>query len=45
MTAGEEENEQWGRPHHPNAGYDYHPILENLYIRRGHRITLSKVVF
>ena len=44
-TGREEETEHWGCPQHPNAGYGYHPILGNICIQCGHRITLLKVVF
>lgn len=44
-TGREEETEHWGCPQHPNAGYGDHPILGNICIRCGHRITLLKVLF
>lgn len=40
-----EESEQWGCPQHPNVAYGYHPILGNICIECGHRITLLKGVW
>lgn len=44
MDTGTEE-EHYGCPYHPNAGYGYHPIHGNICVECGHRITLLKLTY